>query len=289
MVQYNFKIEEDLKTKLEKALEESGAASKSDFLEKMVAAYISHQASEINTNIDLSKYENVNKQTKEVMNNAFRHILTTLDANFSNTKQEAIYLDQERKALAEKEEVYKNEILELNASTSTKMEEVRKEADTLVSNAKEKAEYLSSELETLKVSKEEIEKEFANVSKVADQVKFITDENKELREINRTGDIESKKREVELTDQIKEVAAKLTSIKETLFKEEIESKNKDKEIQALKDQLVQVIKSDDKNISSLKAEHKELVEKLDKELIESRSELNRLIGKLEILQNTKKS
>ncbi len=289
MVQYNFKIEEELKAKLEKALDESRADNKSDFLEQMVSAYIVHQSSELNADIDLSKYENVNAQTKEAMNNAFRHILTTLDGNFSNTKQEAIYLDAERKALVEKEEVYKNEILKLKADTSTELEAVRAEASTLVANAKEKAEYLSSELETAKASKEEIEKEFANVSKVADQVRFITNENKELREINRTSETQAKTKEAELLEQIKEITDELTSTKEASFREEIESKNKDKEIQALKDQLAQVTKSSDKNIASLKAEYKADAEALNKELIEVRSELNKSIGKLEILQAKKEA
>ncbi len=286
MVQYNFKIEDQLKARLEKALEESGAENKSDFLEQMVSAYIVHQSNTVNANIDLSKYENVNEQTKEVMNNAFRHILTTLDGNFSNTKQEAIYLDVERKALTEKEEVYKNKIFKLKADTNTEIEAVKTEASKLFSDAKETAEHLSSKLQTLKASKEALEKEFANVSKVADQVQFITNENKELREVNRTGEALAKNKETELLNQIKSITGELTSAKEVSLKEEIESKNKDKEIKALKDQLAQMIKTSDKSISSLKAEHKAETEILNKELLDARSELNKSIGKLEILQTS---
>lgn len=286
MVQYNFKIEDQLKARLEKALEESGAENKSDFLEQMVSAYIVHQSNTVNANIDLSKYENVNEQTKEVMNNAFRHILTTLDGNFSNTKQEAIYLDVERKALTEKEEVYKNKIFKLKADTNTEIEAVKTEASKLFSDAKETAEHLSSKLQTLKASKEALEKEFANVSKVADQVQFITNENKELREVNRTGEALAKNKETELLNQIKSITGELTSAKEVSLKEEIESKNKDKEIKALKDQLAQMIKTSDKSISLLKAEHKAETEILNKELLDTRSELNKSIGKLEILQTS---
>lgn len=285
MVQYNFKIEDELKAGLEKALEESSAENKSDFLEQMLSAYIVHKSSAVNTDIDLSRYENVNSQTKEAMNNAFKHILATLDSNFSNTKQEAIYLDAERKALAEKEEVYKNEILKFKADTSTELEAVKAEASTLVANAKDKAEYLYSELEAIKESKEELEKEFRNVSAVADQVKFITDENKELREINRTDDTQAKNREAELLKQIKEIAKELTSIKEASFRETVESESKDNEIHSLKDQLAQLAKISEEDIASFKAETKTL----NKELIQVRGDLNKSIGKLEILQVSEKT
>jgi len=284
MVQYNFKIDEELKAKLEKALRESNADNKSDFLEQLVSAYTIHQSSAVNADIDLSKYENVNTQTKEAMNNAFKHILTTLDSNFSTTKQEAIYLDAERKELAEKAESHAIEILKLKSDTSAEIEAIKAKANELATFAKENEEKLISELKVLETTNKELEEKYLTTSKVADQVQVVIIENKELRESMRTGEAISKAKEAELLEQLKNTTSELTSAKETTFKSEIESKNKDTQIKALKAELAQLTKTNKENTSTLKAEYKAELTALNDALVVTRSDLNRSIGKLEILE-----
>ncbi len=289
MVQYNFKIDEELKAKLEKALRESNADNKSDFLEQLVSAYTIHQSSAVNADIDLSKYENVNTQTKEAMNNAFKHILTTLDSNFSTTKQEAIYLDAERKELAEKAESHAIEILKLKSDTSAEIEAIKAKANELATFAKENEEKLISELKVLETTNKELEEKYLTTSKVADQVQVVIIENKELRESMRTGEAISKAKEAELLEQLKNTTSELTSAKETTFKSEIESKNKDTQIKALKAELAQLTKTNKENTSTLKAEYKAELTALNDALVVTRSDLNRSIGKLEILEILEKA
>ena len=86
--QYNFKIEEDLKAELEATQQQSEINNKEEFLTALLNSYKSYQASQIDTDIDLSKYETVSKQTKTVIHEAFKHILSTIESNNTNTKQQ---------------------------------------------------------------------------------------------------------------------------------------------------------------------------------------------------------
>lgn len=276
MVQYNFKIEDELKERLDKALAESGAENKAEFLEQMVSALAIHKASDVG--IDFSRYENVSNQAKNILNDAFKHILTTIDANLSNTKNEAISLDAAKKALADKEEGYATEILKLKADHSNELEALKKETDTQVRNSKEKAEHLSSELQSLTVAKTELDKEFENVSKVADSVQFITEENNKLRKTMSAGEEELKSLTKIVADQ-----------KEIIFKNEVESESKDKEIARLEAELAKEKALRSSEVSAIKMALTEEVSSLSTELKTVQSDYDKAVGKLEILQQQEKN
>ena len=121
-VQYNFKIEEELKEQVEEALRGSGAENKSAFLGELLSNYNTNKTNNADIEIDLSKYDNLTKQNKEAVSNAFKHILGTLDNNLSSTKQNAIYIEEEKKALVEKEEGFNIELLKVKAAAGEKVE-----------------------------------------------------------------------------------------------------------------------------------------------------------------------
>ena len=192
MAQVNFNIPDELKEAYDKALSESSADNKPEFFEQMLKAFTAHQASNVDTDIDLSKYESVNVQTKEAMSNAFKHIFTLLDGNLSTAKADAIYVDAEKKALSEKEEAFKDQLEKLTADTNKELLALKAEHKEMMDGANSHIELLRKQTEDLETKNTELIKEFDNISKVADQVEFISNENKELRKNLSTGDADHK-------------------------------------------------------------------------------------------------
>ncbi len=284
MVQYNFKIEEELKAELDKALGESGAENKTAFLQEMVTAFNAHKASTVDTDLDLSKYESVNVNTKEALSDAFKHILTTLDANFSNAKQEAIYIDTEKKALIEKEESFKHDLLELSAEASRNMEVVRSEAKAQVAEADDRAQVAEAKRAEFEARCVELEKEFVNVSKVADQVQVVTAENKDLRESMRMDEASNKATVEGLSTQLKILTDKLTEVEQTAFKAEIQTEQKDKEINSLTEQLSAEKEKNTAELTGLKKEFEDKLLEVTSELSKVQNEYSKALGKLEILE-----
>ncbi|MDQ7083456.1 MAG: hypothetical protein Q9M36_00300, partial [Sulfurovum sp.] len=122
MAQINFTVSDELKAEMDKAQVMSGADNKPQFLEQMVQALTLAQANAIDTDIDLSKYEAVNSSTKTALHEAFKHILTTIDANFSATKQDAVYVTLEKKALIAKEKAFDVQLAKVTADAKNLIE-----------------------------------------------------------------------------------------------------------------------------------------------------------------------
>jgi hypothetical protein len=182
VLQYNFKIDETLKLELEKALSESNSSSKSDFLANMLTAYQSQKVANTPTELDLSKYESVNQQAKDSIGNAFKHILTLLDANSSTVKQEKITVHDEYKALEAKETVYKTELEKLKANTTAELNAMKLDAEERINKAENEAKELEIKNQELEVSNTQLEEKLKATSQIAQQVEFITKENQKLRE-----------------------------------------------------------------------------------------------------------
>ena len=119
--QYNFKIEEDLKAELEATQQQSEINNKEEFLTELLNGYKYYQASQIDTDIDLSKYETVSKQTKTVINEAFKHILATIESNNTNTKQQALTLEKESLSLADERKSFKEQLEQQQAEHNQKL------------------------------------------------------------------------------------------------------------------------------------------------------------------------
>lgn len=151
MAQVNFNIPDELKEAYDKALNDSGAENKPEFFEQMLKAFTVHQASNVDTDIDLSKYESVDTQAKESISNAFKHILTLLDGNVSTTKANAIYIDTEKKALVEKEEAFKAQLEKLTTDTNAEILTIKGECKGTIEEANSQVELWRKKLLILKL------------------------------------------------------------------------------------------------------------------------------------------
>ncbi|MDQ7083508.1 MAG: hypothetical protein Q9M36_00590 [Sulfurovum sp.] len=139
MAQINFTVSDELKAEMDKAQVMSGADNKPQFLEQMVQALTLAQANAIDTDIDLSKYEAVNNSTKTALHEAFKHILTTIDANFSATKQDAVYVTLEKKALIAKEKAFDVQLAKVTADAKNLIEVANAKSVELIATAQSDA------------------------------------------------------------------------------------------------------------------------------------------------------
>ena len=282
MAQVNFNIPDELKEELDRLMSLSGAETKPEFMQQMVMALNNHIANSADIDIDLSKYENVNNQTKEAVSDIFRHLLTVLDNNFSTTKQEAIYIESEKRLLAEREEAYKAELEAVKAETNEKLLDAEKGHKLQVAELQESKAQSAEKVVELQNKNDELIRELESVSRVADQVQSVMSENKELREQMKC-DAESFK------EEIKEIAAK-ADVAEAKLKAEIEEYKSN--IESIQSQADQLEKESFKNSIELQQATKQIEElkaQLDKqtvELLETRAELNKALGKLEVIDNT---
>jgi hypothetical protein len=273
MAQINFTVSDELKAEMDEAQAKSGAENKPQFLKQMVQALTLHQANAIDTDIDLSKYEAVNNSTKTALNEAFKHILTTIDANFSATKQDAVYVTLEKKALIAKEKAFDEQLLKVTADAKSLIELVRTESSEAVSKAQFAVVLANESKAKLDVKLVELTKELETMSQVANQVEFISTENKELRaSISAIAD--THKAEVQsLSDSLTMTTSELTTANQSLFKAEIEGKAKDAEIARLMEQLA---------VRDAEVASDRVI------LLEVQGQYQRAVGKLEVLERVEK-
>jgi chromosome segregation ATPase len=276
MVQYNFKIESDLRDRVEQALVTSGLSGKSEFLEAMVTVYQTHLASQEESEIDMSRYQQTNDQTKEAIQKAFMHILSTLDYNFSTIKQELVYIDQEKEELTGRSEAIEAEIqkVKLNAHEEQKELTAKHEAEraTLI----EESRALTNERDQLKASLQRSQKELESMSAIAQQTQRIIEENKELR-------ANQAKHNAELESIKEQYQAKIDALERANQELQKETRSKEQElfsVQYTLDRCQEEIKTTQKQ---LKAEQTKS-DKQQQELKAIESKYNQLLGKVEVLE-----
>ena len=254
-VQYNFKIEETLKEEIEKKLMQSGAENKAEFLQEVISSYIPTKS-----NIDMSKFDNVNKDSKEAIHKAFKHIIGLLDTNISYTKQEAIYIEIDKEKLTEEREAFVSNIEKINAEHKTELEKIQSENKEVLAITIGEKEELALQVKNFKKDSLKINTELNNAQKIAEQVNTVIEENKGLREVIKEG----KTKENNLLKELNTINKAISKNKEDLIKAELTLANKDKEIAELK-------KSIDNNTKHLQEIKKE-VSILEKNLIEKEFE-----------------
>jgi len=289
LTQYNSKITEELKSKLEDALKESGAENKSDFLAQMLEVFENHRVDKIESDVDLSKYELINNETKQSVLSALKHVLSALESNYSNLKQEKILTSDKRKEFEELEEKlefkYEKLLSEMN-SLKLEFEDERKDINR---HHAEKIEKIRNENTTLQVEvkKCSIENkkllvEVVSLTKISEQIEFITDRNKQLI-------LNAEKVNSEHKEEINEFKKGKLSYERDLEcqVDEIQEKDKDiykKDLQLKQESLNGSKQQDD--IRKLELELKELQAENTKIL----SKYNNTMGKLEMMQeNAKKT
>ncbi|MEA1917412.1 MAG: hypothetical protein U9N42_07765 [Campylobacterota bacterium] len=65
----------------------------------------------------MSKYNDIETGTKSALNEAFKNIIYTIQANTSSAKQLALSVEQDKKAIVDEREAFKAQIAELQAVT----------------------------------------------------------------------------------------------------------------------------------------------------------------------------
>ncbi|MDQ7083463.1 MAG: hypothetical protein Q9M36_00335 [Sulfurovum sp.] len=273
MAQINFTVSDELKAEMDKAQVMSGADNKPQFLEQMVQALTLAQANAIDTDIDLSKYEAVNSSTKTALHEAFKHILTTIDANFSATKQDAVYVTLEKKALIAKEKAFDVQLAKVTADAKNLIEVANAKSVELIATAQSDAALANESKAKIDIKLVEVSKELETMSQVANQVEFISTENKELR-ASMSAIADTHKAEVQsLSDKLTTTTGELTLATQSIFKAEIEGKAKDAEIARLMEQLA----VRDAEVASGRVT-----------LAEVQGQYQRAVGKLEVLERGEK-
>ena len=277
--QFNVRIDENLKQTIDEIANKTGK-SKVDLLDEFVRVYQTKRADDEFTDMDLSKYDNLSNPLKESVYNAFTHILNAVNGNLSTLKQAGIHIEEEKRELLEREKAYRSEIDSIKSISNSDILALRAEKDEYELAMNSQVELWKNKAIDLEIKNKELSKEFNNVSQIAEQVRVITAENKELRESHRKDEAGHKAVENDLIDQIKSLTKELAEAKQSSFRAYLENENKDKELEALKQQLSLEKKESENGLSELKKE----LAILGVELSDTKNEYNKALGKLEILE-----
>ena len=295
MAQYNFYIDVKLKDKVEKVLAESGIEGKPKFLEDMVNIYQIHLASKADMEIDMSVYQNTNQQSKETINKAFKHILTTLDYNFSTLQQDKIHIEKEKQVLINRKQEIEAEVEKVKLAAHEELKEViskyELEKSTLIEEREKLSKENKSNLDLLNKSYKELE----SMSSIAKQTSSVMEENKKLRdEITKlqksyqTDIVELQKKHLAEQEQTKKrLETKEIEFKQTQEQLQKDIDSKDKELFKVSHTLERC-KEDLKKYQEEKKQQQIKLDNKSKELENITSKYNQLLGKIEILEKLEK-
>jgi len=276
MPQYNFYIDEELKNRVEKTLVDSGISGKPKFLDNMVRVYQAHLASKSDIEINMTAYQNTNQESKEVIQKAFTHILTTLDYNFSTLQQEKLYIEKQKHELDTQNEEIGQEIQKLKLKAHEEIKDLNSkyelEKDSFIQENKKVLQENKGLKDLLKKNQEELN----YMTSIAKQTSSIIQENKELRddriEIEKLK--ETHRNRLDILQDSYDTLQKIIRGKEQELFEVTHAFTKSKE--DLKEYKKQVEKE------QIKLDNKQ------KELEDTKSKYNQLLGKVEILERLEK-
>lgn len=302
MPQYNFYIDEELKERVEKIFADSGISGKPKFLDSMVRVYQSYLASKSDIEIDISAYQNTNQESKEVIQKAFTHILTTLDYNFSTLQQEKIYIEKQKQKLNTRNEEIEQEVQKVKLKAYEEIKELNSqyelEKDSLIQENKKVLQENKELNSLLKKSQEELK----SMTSIANQTGSIMQENKELRdsriEIEKKYSLEIdrvKNRYDNEIEKLKETHRNLEdkySSKLDLLQnsyDNLQKKMSDKERELFEVTHAFTRCKEDVKKYQIQAEKEQIkLDKKHKELEDTKSKYNQLLGKVEILEKLEK-
>ena len=235
--QYNFKIEEDLKAELEAIQKQDNINNKEEFLQALLNSHKHYQANQIDTDIDLSKYETVSNQTKTVIHEAFKHILATLESNNTNTKQQALSLEKDKLSLIDERKSFQEQLEHQQADHNQKLLNMDNQHKEQLKLKDEDIEKLKADNKDIQDSKDILDTQLSEVQKIAEQVQSITEANKELREQLSKEDKQHKKELLEKEKDLQSQAKVFQELEKQNIRNEISLQNKSQEIKKLEEQL----------------------------------------------------
>jgi hypothetical protein len=307
MTQYNFKLPQELKDKVEKALVDSGLEGKNEFLEDMVQIYSTHLIdSKEDMNEEIAAYKHINTQSKEVLSKTFSHLLSTIDYNFSSMLQEKIEMEEERKKLAEKTTLLDQELDKMKLVYLEERKEWEANAKEELHLLRDEKEKLAETLEIERLASVKVKEELSSLSVIAEQTSSVMVENKELRVSNTLMEKEHREKmnhfsklHEEKLSEVKDVSAKqVISLEENLSSLQSSLRLEEKklfEVSHILERSENDLKVSDgmvqKNLDGFSVKEKDYtlkIEKLSSELIGVNSLYNQLLGKLDVLESLEK-
>lgn len=279
--QFNARISEALKQDIDEIAIETGK-SKPELLDELVRVYQTKRADDEFSDLDLTRFDNLSNPLKESIFNTFVHILDAVNGNLSLLKQEAVQIEDEKKSFLGKEEVYIAEIEMVKSASNEEILTLKKKNEEVVSELHSEIESLKNRLSDVEVKNTELNKEINNVNKMAEQVKVVITENKDLRDSNRVIVETHKSHESNLRSQLKSHSDDLIEAKQKLFRSGFENDSKDKEIDMLKKQILE----EKENKGNRESEYKKELLSVLGDLSTVETKYNKALGKLEVLEKS---
>jgi hypothetical protein len=304
MTQYNFKLPQELKDKVEKALVDSGLEGKNEFLEDMVQIYSTHLIdSKEDMNEEIAAYKHINTQSKEVLSKTFSHLLSTIDYNFSSMLQEKIEMEEERKKLVEKTTLLDQELDKMKLFYLEERKELESNSKEELRLLRDEKEKLAETLELERLASVKVKEELSSLSVIAEQTSSVMVENKELRASNTLMEKEHREKmnhfsklHEEKLSEVKNVSSKqvisleknLSSLQSSLRLEEKKLFEVSHILERCEDDLKVSDGMVQKNLDGFSIKEKDYtlkIEKLSSELVGVNSLYNQLIGKVDVLES----
>lgn len=240
--QYNFKIEDDLKEEAETLSKDF--ESKQEFLTTLLDSYKTCKSNSSNSDVDMSKYEDIDNQTKSLLNDAFKHIVYTLQQNGSLTRQQLISLEQDKKAIAKEREAFKSQLETIKSESNQQLLDVQKlfklelEAKEIqITKAKDLNTLKDAQLEELKAKVDVSVMELDQVKVIAKQVELISNENTTLRAELKALNVSSKAMTSDTELKIKELMDLLSEKEKEGYRADIGIKNLEDAVENLKNEI----------------------------------------------------
>lgn len=240
--QYNFKIEDDLKEEAETLSKDF--ESKQEFLTTLLDSYKTCKSNSSNSDVDMSKYEDIDNQTKSLLNDAFKHIVYTLQQNGSLTRQQLISLEQDKKAIAKEREAFKSQLETIKSESNQQLLDVQKlfklelEAKEIqITKAKDLNTLKDAQLEELKAKVDVSVMELEQMKVIAKQVELISNENTTLRAELKALNVSSKAMTSDTELKIKELMDLLSEKEKEGYRADIGIKNLEDAVENLKNEI----------------------------------------------------
>ena len=240
--QYNFKIEDDLKEEAETLSKDF--ESKQEFLTTLLDSYKTCKSNSSNSDVDMSKYEDIDNQTKSLLNDAFKHIVYTLQQNGSLTRQQLISLEQDKKAIAEEREAFKSQLETIKSESNQELLDAQKlfklelEAKEIqITKAKDLNTLKDAQLEELKAKVDVSVMELEQMKVIAKQVELISNENTTLRAELKALNVSSKAMTSDRELKMKELMDLLAEKEKEGYRADIGIKNLEDAVENLKNEI----------------------------------------------------
>jgi acyl transferase domain-containing protein len=238
-VQYNFKIDEELKDTAEELSKEF--SSKQEFLSSMLDSYKQFKQQNLDTDIDMSQYNDIETNTKQVLYEAFKHIIYTIQAHNTNNKQLAISVEQDKIFIEKERESFNQQIADIQATHNEELLKVSAQhkaelqnKETLSQQMSETNKKLSLELTELMRTMESKQKEIEDLKLIAGHTQSISNENTLLRKEIEKVNSALKAQSDATVHQIKELTDLLSIKEKDAYKADMKLESLEKSFETLK-------------------------------------------------------